>query len=76
MVGFVLANIIVGILGILMFLGMIASLEKLGSSTTTTTVKDNSVLVLNLDSPIEERAVEIPFSFGPYMDQNVGLDKI
>ena len=76
MVGFVLANIIVGILGILMFLGMIASLEKLGSSTTTTTVKGNSVLVLNLDSPIEERAVEIPFNFGPYMDQNVGLDKI
>ena len=76
MVGFVLANIIVGILGLLMFLGMIASFEKMGSSSTTGTIKDKSVLVLNLDSPIEERAVEMPFDFGTYMKQNVGLDNI
>ena len=76
MVGFVLANIIVGILGLLMFLGMIASFEKMGSSSTTGTIKDKSVLVLNLDSPIEERAVEMPFDLGTYMKQNVGLDNI
>lgn len=76
MVGFVLANLIVGLLGFLMFLGMIASLEKLGSSSTTGTIKDKSVLVLNLDSPIEERAVEMPFEFGSFVKQNVGLDNI
>ena len=76
MLGFVFANIIVSILGLLMFLGMIASVEKMSSSGAATTVKDNSVLVLNLDSPIEERAVEIPFDFGSYSQQSVGLDKI
>ena len=76
MVGFVLANIIVGILGILMFLGMIASMEKMTSSSSSGSVKDNSVLLLNLDSSIEERAVEMPFDFGPYADQSVGLDNI
>ena len=76
MVGFVLANIIVGILGLLMFLGMIASIEKFSSSSSSGSVKDNSVLVLNLDSSIEERAVEMPFDFGIYADQSVGLDNI
>ena len=76
MVGFVLASIITSILGILMFLGMIASFEKMGSSNSTTTVKDNSVLVLDLSSSIEERAVEMPFDFGGYSTQSLGLDKI
>lgn len=75
MVGFVLASIITSILGILMFLGMIASFEKLGSSNTTN-VKDNSVLVLDLSAPIQERAVEMPFDFGKYAQQSVGLDNI
>ncbi len=78
MVGFTLSCIIVSILGFLMMLGMIASLQKMSSSalSSTTTVKDNSVLVLNLDSPIEERAVEVPFDFGQYAQQNMGLDNI
>ena len=76
MVGFVLANIIVGILGILMFLGMIASFEKMGKSSTSGTVKDNSVLVMDLSGSIEERATDIPFDFGPYVDQSTGLDNI
>jgi len=75
MVGFVLASFITSILGLLMFLGMIASFEKMGSASTPN-VKDNSVLVLDLSSPIEERAVEMPFDFGPYADQSIGLDKI
>ena len=73
MVGFVLANIIVGILGLLMFLGMIASLEKMGSSSSSTSVKDNSVLVMDLSASIEERATDIPFNFGPYKYENLGL---
>ena len=75
MVGFVLASFITSILGILMFLGMIASFEKIGSSSATN-VKDNSVLVLDLSASIEERATEIPFNFGPYKYENLGLDNI
>ena len=78
MVGFVLASIIVSILSILMFLGMIASLEKTASSamSSSVTVKDNSVLLVDLSDPIEERAVDIPFNFGSYSQKSIGLDKI
>ena len=76
MVGFVLASIIVSILSVLMFLGMIASFEKLGSSTTSTNVKDNSVLLLDLSASINERVVEMPFSFGDYMQEGLGLNNI
>ena len=76
MVGFVLASIIVSILSLLMFLGMIASLEKMGSSTASTSVKDNSVLLVDLSANIEERAVEMPFDFGDYSRQSLGLDNI
>ena len=76
MVGFVLASIIVSILSLLMFLGMIASLEKMGSSTASTNVKDNSVLLVDLSANIEERAVDMPFDFGGYSQQSLGLDNI
>ena len=78
MVGFVLANIIVGILGILMFLGMIASFQKMSSSAMSSTpnLKDKSVLLLDLTPTISERAVEMPFSFGDYMQEELGLDNI
>ena len=78
MVGFVLASIITSILGILMFLGMIATVQKTASSamSSTTNVKDNSVLYVDLSPSISERAVEIPFSFGDYMDESLGLDNI
>ncbi len=75
MVGFVLANIIVGVLGILMFLGIIASFQKI-DNTSSSTVKDNSVLLVDLAVPIEERAVDMPSVFGDYAQQNMGLDKI
>ncbi len=75
MVGFVLASFIVSILSILMFLGMIASFEKIGKSNAPS-VKDNSVLVMDLSASIEERAVEMPFNFGNYTPQSLGLDNI
>ena len=74
MVGFVLASIVLSILSLLMFIGMIASLSK--ESSTIANVKDNSVLLVDLSAPIEERAVEIPFDFGSYAQQSVGLDNI
>ena len=75
MVGFVLASIIVSFLSILMFLGMIASFEKMGKSNTVN-VKDNSVLVMDLSASIEERVVDQPFDFGGYAPQSMGLDNI
>ena len=77
MVGFVLASMITCILGILMMLAMVATLQKSASSmSSTVNVKENSVLMLDLSSNIAERAVEIPFNFGNYADQSLGLDNI
>jgi len=77
MVGFVLASMITCILGILMMFAMVATLQKSASSMSSTVdVKENSVLMLDLSSNISERAVEIPFNFGNYADQSLGLDNI
>ena len=78
MVGFVLASIITSILGLLMFVGMIATIQKSASSmmSSTTDVKDNSVLLVDLTPSISERAVEIPFSFGDYSQQSLGLNDV
>jgi protease-4 len=78
MVGFVLASVITSILGMLMFLGMIATFQKTASSmmSTSTNVKDNSVLLVDLTPTISERAVEMPFSFGDYMQEGLGLDNV
>jgi protease-4 len=77
MVGFVLASMITCILGILMMLAMVATLQKSASSmSSSVNVKENSVLMVDLSSSISERAVEIPFNFGNYADQSLGLDNI
>lgn len=78
MVGFVLSSIIVSFLAILMMISMVASMQKMANSLSSqnTTVENNSVLLVDLSMPIEERAVEIPFDFGDYSQQSVGLDKI
>jgi protease-4 len=77
MVGFVLASMITCILGILMMIAMVATLQKSASSMSSTVdVKENSVLMLDLSSSISERTVEIPFNFGSYADQGLGLDNI
>lgn len=78
MVGFVLSSIIVSVLAILMMISMIASVQKAANSfaSSAPAVKNNSVLVVDLSMPIEERAIEMPFDFGDYSQQNIGLDKI
>ncbi len=78
MVGFVLASTITFIMGILMFLGMIATLQKSASSmmSSTPNVKDNSVLLVDLTPNISERAVDMPFSFGDYSQESLGLDNV
>ena len=49
-VGIIVFTLIVGIIGVMSIVGMVAS------TSATTNVKDNSVLVLDLDGLVEERA--------------------
>ncbi|MBR4787263.1 MAG: signal peptide peptidase SppA [Bacteroidales bacterium] len=77
MLGFLFASIITSLLYTIMFFGMIgimAAGAKGGSGTET--LKENSVLKLDLSQNIEERAVSTPFArFNNYKD-NLGLDDI
>jgi len=71
MLGIVLAGIIFTILGIVTMVGMVAS------SDTETTVKENSVFVLELDGTLSERVQENPFQSLMGEDyQALGLDDI
>ena len=77
MVGFFLSCLIVSILSMLMFAAMIASV----GSTNTVTVKDNTILKLDLQKPIQEQAVDNPFEmfgdeFSQYYQSSIGLDDI
>ena len=73
MVGFVLATIIISVFYILLTLGIIASI----GSKDSTTVESNSVLKLNLNQPIAERAMDMPFDLSDYGYSNqLGLNDI
>lgn len=77
MVGFFLSCLIVSILSMLMFAAMIASV----GSSNTVSVKDNSILKLELQKPIQEQAEENPFEmfgdeFSQYYQSSIGLDDI
>ncbi|WP_293299651.1 signal peptide peptidase SppA [Pedobacter sp. UBA4863] len=73
-VGIVLSTIIIGILGLIVLVGMISSLD----SDTKTTVKENSVLYLNLDQTIIERTPEDSFGkfFGGANDKSIGFNDV
>jgi protease-4 len=77
MLGFLFCNLIVSFLYTIMFfamIGMMASGAKSGSGTGT--VKDNSVLKIDLSQGVRERAIDMPFAqFNSYND-NLGLDDI
>lgn len=73
MVGFVLAMIIISVCYILFVLGILAS----ASSKDTTKVQPNSVLKLDLNQPISERAVDIPFNLSNYgYNSQLGLNDV
>lgn len=77
MVGFFFSCIIVSILSMFMFAAMIASM----GSSTTVSVKDNSILKLDLQKNIQEQAEENPFDmfgdeFSQYYQSSIGLDDI
>ena len=71
LIGVVLAGIVFTILGIVTMVGMVAS------SDTETVVKDNSILVIDFEGTLTERAEENPIA--QIMDENssnYGLDDI
>ena len=77
MVGFFFSCIIVSILSMFMFAAMIASM----GSSTTVSVKDNSILKLDLQKNIQEQAEENPFDmfgdeFSQFYQSSIGLDDI
>lgn len=77
MVGFFFSCLIVSILSMFFFAAMIASV----GSTSTVTVKDNSILKLDLQKPIQEQAEDNPFEmfgdeFSQYYQSTIGLDDI
>jgi len=71
LLGVVLAGIVFTILGIVTMVGMVAS------SDTETTVKENSIFVLDLNGTLSERVQENPLqALMGEVSQNYGLDDI
>lgn len=71
LLGVVLAGIVFTVLGIVTMVGMVAS------SDTETVVKDNSILVVNFEGTLTERAEENPFQLMMGEEYtNYGLDDI
>lgn len=74
MLGFFFSMILVSILYMVMLIGMIGTLAS--ASKETTTIKNNSVLQLNLNQSVAERVIETPFDkFNTYNAQ-IGLNDI
>ena len=74
MLGFFFSMILVSILYMVMLISMIGTLAS--ASKETTTIKNNSVLQLNLNQSVAERVVETPFDkFNTYNAQ-IGLNDI
>lgn len=78
----IIGTIIVIFLCIVLFVGSLLSLASLGKDDEFE-CKQQSILKLKLDSPIEDRASETPFSFSPGLGgfnfettQNIGLNTI
>ena len=77
MVGFFFSCLIVSILSMLMMAAMIASV----GSSNTVSIKDNTILKLNLEKTIQEQAADNPFDmfgdeFSQYYQSSIGLDDI
>ncbi len=75
MLGFFFSIILVSLLYIVMLISMIATFSA--ASKETTSIKNNSVLLLNFDQSISERTVDMPFDmFGNYYGGQIGLNDI
>lgn len=75
MLGFFLSSVIVSVLYFVMFISMVVALSA--TSQDTTSISDDSILKVNLGSPISERSYETPFNkFNNYYTSGLGLDDI
>ena len=75
MLGFFLSSVIVSVLYFVMFISMFVALSA--TSQDTTTISDDSILKVDLGSPISERSYETPFNkFNNYYTSGLGLDDI
>ncbi len=75
MLGFFLSSVIVSVLYFVMFISMVVALSA--TSQDTTSISDDSILKVNLSSPISERSYETPFNkFNNYYTSGLGLDDI
>lgn len=72
MIGFVLGQVVLSILGIIMFFNMMVNMASNQSSSLT----DNTVLDLRLNSTIVERADEDVNMFALYSTPSIALDDI
>lgn len=71
-VGFLISQVIVSILGLLFLAGIIA-----GASSDTPTIENNSILRIKLDKVVNERSNSVPFeSFNMGNYATIGLDDI
>ena len=74
MLGFFFSMILISILYMVMLISMIGSLAS--ASKETASIKNNSVLLLNLNQTVAERVIETPFDkFNTYNSQ-IGLNDI
>ncbi len=73
-VGIVLSTVVLGILFIVIIVGIVSSVD----SETTTIVKKNSILYLDLDQTITERTPESSLGsiFGSFGDKSIGFNDI
>ncbi len=73
-VGVILSTIVLGILGIMILVGIVASIDK----ESPTEVKTNSLLHLNLDQAITERTPESSFEglLGGFSQKSIGFNDI
>lgn len=74
MLGFFFSTILVSILYFAMMVGMIASLSSAAEETKT--IKDNSILKIDLSMPISERSIATPFDGMSNYNTPTGLNDI
>ena len=74
MLGFFFSTILVSILYFAMMVGMIASLSSAAEETKS--IKDNSILKIDLSMPISERSIATPFDGMSNYNTPTGLNDI
>lgn len=75
-IGTLLAGLVLFFFAFIVIIGVITFAMDDFASGDTVTVKENSVLALNLDAPILERAPKVDFEIPGFSEKSLGLDKL